>query len=117
MFVFAPLGRRDSNTLYVMFLELCNELSAMAMVINTLKTLNLKIEADSAFRISSVGKWEKLKAVLSSPRWSCLEHISLYITSDHIMPMKGLVLLTNLPNMQLSHLLSRTTADFKFCIQ
>jgi hypothetical protein len=101
--------------------QLCDELSALATPTNILKNLRLEMNANIALGVSSRGEWGRLDAVLSSPRWFCLEQVSLdFITGDKLIRKElklireELELLSDLSNTQLSCLSSH---NFKFFVR
>lgn len=111
------LNAWDFKTPHGVFFKLCNELSAMTTKNNTLKNLRIEINADSSLEIAASSEWERLDAVLSSPGWSFLEHISLdIITWDYRGLTEELKLLIDLPSTRLTRLSSKKSLDFKFSV-
>jgi hypothetical protein len=99
------------------FCGLCNELSAMSIANNTLKTLRIELKTD-VLEISSSGdhEWERLDVILSGPRWSFLENISIDIIAlDYRNTPREL--LPDSPKRQLTRLSTRTSFNFKFSVR
>lgn len=94
------------------FSGLCNELSAMSIANITLKTLRIEINAD-ALKIPYSGEWGRLDAILSGPRWSSLENISIDILTWETPERFP----TDFPKTQLTRLSTRTSSNFRFSVR